>query len=163
MAYAGWVCAEKTEASYMSHDQIAALHYEIRRSKKDITQFDNYAKGNPKLHSGMFDYYTWTFINNQNATNYSPARDWKTYYLAFENCEFHAKFEIEKVRSTASSAELTLYHPYFFATMFVHDFVDIMHWTTYDTSDPSNVKKYIEGVFTFEKRGSAITMVGVKK
>lgn len=84
--------------------------------------------------------------------------------MAFENQEFQAKLQIGEPYKTASSCACTVYNTSLFnfsACMFLHNLWPLLHTITFDASDPTNVKKYIEGEFTFEKKGSVVALVGV--
>jgi hypothetical protein len=147
-AYKGWICLYKHDAtSWNPHP-----FYEVYSGRKTEDELD-YFKTAQKVtldHNGIVGpYFKW------HGQRWNSSQE----LMAFENRVFKCKFELGSPKQTAASCEVSLTCKDFKTSMYLPDLWPFLERVTYDTSDPANVKKYIEGDFVFVKRGQAVAVI----
>lgn len=160
--YKGWISA--VNSVYFNrqtwNDKFAMIRYASKKCL--ITQDPNIIV--TRLPTIVGDAYFWEvdIIDRYAKNNNTPPIIGLEKHMAFENCEFKTKFEIGDPYRTASSCACSLTCHDFRGEMFLHNLWPLLPSITFDTTDPQNVKKYIEGSFTFVKQGSSINIVGLE-
>jgi hypothetical protein len=144
VAYKGWITLSRYADKNSS---VQFTHFQAKDASKEALTINTTAK-----------------IGNRTVPA-CEAEDKTVYYLyeylSFENCIFHAKFKVGSPFSTAASCACLLTCDDFQANMYLDDLWKVLHKVTYDFSDPSLTTKYIEGDFTFIKKGQALALTPV--
>jgi hypothetical protein len=157
MAYSGYIYADIFH--YSGWNTVPSTDFSIDGAERDLDKIVGSAnvkvvKDNVGIAA---PYYKW---ETSEPDKYNPNETRFYKYLAFENKVFHAKFEIGEPYGTASSCACGLIHPDFSCRIYLVDLWPLLRTITFDDTDPQNVKKFIEGDFTFVKKGQSVAIVG---